>query len=255
MTVLTLYKRHPKRFLEITRGLPFEDKAAFSLIVDFIYLNDGIADDDAELIAGMLGLSPARWESIRGRLLGRKKIKIHRNLISILAVDEVLKDQFLYREAQSKKRLGRSKNKGLESRLIQENALTVVERLPLPGTAGDLAKVIGRDKTLFLIGQLKPAGNRSWRRAFYVPATLPKGHWLEKLLGEDLARKLCREFGGLILQPSNCQFLRQDFLRRSVHRLDAAGRHKRDIARTLECSERYVVKVLKSGERPPKGNP
>lgn len=244
MRALKWHKRNPAKFLHLTTGLPFEDKAAFHLLTDIVYLHDGAMSDEPKRISQMLGLSPARWESIRGRLQARKKIKIHRGLISIPAVDEVLKDQFLYREAQSKKRLGRSKNKGLESCLIQENALTVVERLPLPGTAGDLAKVIGRDKTLFLIGQLKPAGNRSWRRAFYVPATLPKGHWLEKLLGEDLARKLCEEFGGLILQPSNCQFLRQDFLRRSVHRLDAAGRNRKEIAVTLECSERYVSKVL-----------
>lgn len=74
----------------------------------------------------------------------------------------------------------------------------------LPPTAQDIARCIGVEQTVKLLGSLPSCGKRPWRRSLYVPATMTPDHPLVAVLGWHDALRLSREFGGLILQPPSC---------------------------------------------------
>lgn len=125
--------------------------------------------------------------------------------------------------------------------------------LPLPPSTQEIADVIGREKALFLIGQLKPTPGRSWRVCLYVPRRMPLDHWLVRLLGYQDAEELRREFGGIILQPGSCSHLVREFRNREVRRMAAEGMSHAEIADAVGLSSRHVRNLL--AERPPEETP
>ncbi|GGH64905.1 hypothetical protein GCM10010975_32180 [Comamonas phosphati] len=81
--------------------------------------------------------------------------------------------------------------------------------MQLPESAQEIADVIGRERALYLIGQLPryvggAPGKQSTRVILYVPKSLTDDHDLVRILGRDDAEKLCHHFGGEILNPANC---------------------------------------------------
>jgi uncharacterized protein YdaU (DUF1376 family) len=76
MNGLPYYKRYPRDFIEGTIGMPFEEKAAYGLVLDLIYMQNGRLPDDPRYIAGLLGLSVRRWNAIRASLLASGKLQI-----------------------------------------------------------------------------------------------------------------------------------------------------------------------------------
>lgn len=122
--------------------------------------------------------------------------------------------------------------------------------MDLPQSVQEIADVIGRDKALFLIGQLPQCGKRSWRANLYVPKRLKPDHQLVKLLGWKDANRMAREFGGMILQPSNCRHLHRQFRNASIHRMADEGMTVDQIAFAVDLTPRQVRNVLRQ-ERPP----
>lgn len=125
--------------------------------------------------------------------------------------------------------------------------------LPLPPSTQEIADVIGREKALFLIGQLKPTPGRRWRICLYVPRRMPLDHWLVRLLGYQDAEALRREFGGIILQPGSCSHLVREFRNREVRRMAAEGMSHAEIADAVGLSSRHVRNLL--AESPPEETP
>lgn len=125
--------------------------------------------------------------------------------------------------------------------------------MELPPSAQELADVIGRERTLYLIGQLPRSGSRAWRVNLYVPKSLTPDHQLVRILGWADAMRLVREFGGMILQPSNCNFLHREFRNREVLRLRAAGVSIAVIAEAVELTQRQVRNII--AETPPEEKP
>ena len=121
---------------------------------------------------------------------------------------------------------------------------------PLPASVAEIADVIGRDKALFLIGQMPVAGKRPWRVCFYVPKILPADHMLVRLLGWHDAQKLTRAFSGMILQPSNCRFLHRHHRNREIRRMHAEDMPVADIADAVELSTYRVREILADGPSP-----
>lgn len=121
--------------------------------------------------------------------------------------------------------------------------------MELPGCAQEIAEVIGREKTLFLIGQLPRSPSRSWRVVLYVPKRLPVDHDLVKLLGWNDADKLRKHFGGEILQPSNCNVVYRKARNRSARAMAADGMPIPQIADILDLTPRQVRNIL--AETPP----
>lgn len=88
------------------------------------------------------------------------------------------------------------------------------QHLPkLPPIVQDIADVLGRERAIFLIGQLPrcymrdshkragPNAGRSERVILYVPKTLKPDHVLVRILGWHDAERLVHAFGGELLNP------------------------------------------------------
>lgn len=67
--VFPYYKRYPSDFLESCEGMSFEQKGAYSIILDLIYARDGSLIDDPRLIAGILNCSVRKWNALRSDLI------------------------------------------------------------------------------------------------------------------------------------------------------------------------------------------
>ena len=77
----------------------------------------------------------------------------------------------------------------------------------LPGSAQQIADVIGMDATLELIRRLPRQFDKehpSGRPALYVPKTIPPNHRLVEWIGWDAAVKLSRYYGGDFLFVATC---------------------------------------------------
>lgn len=117
----------------------------------------------------------------------------------------------------------------------------------LPQSVAEIAEVIGREKALEFIGRLPVSGNRSWRRIVYIPKHLPADHKLVEMLGWRDAKKLCYAFAGMILQPSNLNYLHRQHRNREIHRLVAEGVSIKDVADMVELSPYRVREIIALG--------
>lgn len=128
--------------------------------------------------------------------------------------------------------------------------------LKLPNSLREIAEVLGTQKTLFLVGQLPKCfsgivtadgrSKRGYRPMLYVPtlARLKPDHFLVGVLGWNDAVKLCREFGGEILQPANCADLARQWRDQSVRRLASQGIDTKTLAEWFDVHERTIKNAL-----------
>lgn len=90
---LAYYKRFPRDFLEGTIGMTLEEKGAYAIILDLIFATDGRLKDDANYIAGNLGCSVRKWNSIREKLVALGKLSCDLGIISNSRADKILDEQ------------------------------------------------------------------------------------------------------------------------------------------------------------------
>lgn len=114
----------------------------------------------------------------------------------------------------------------------------------LPESAQEIADVIGVNQTLKLIYSLPQAGSRSWRVCFYVPKKLRADHHLVSVLGWDDAKRLVKEFAGMILQPSNCRHIKRQLRNIDIHRLSQQNIPIQQIAALHGITDRQVRNIL-----------
>lgn len=121
----------------------------------------------------------------------------------------------------------------------------------LPDSVAEIASVIGRDAAIYLIGRIGSSGSRPWRVCFYVPKLrrLTADHVLVRILGWHQAKRLCRHFGGEILQPSNCSFIERRHRDVRIAGLRSEGLSSRAItdqlrAEGMRVSHDVVKKVV-----------
>ncbi|WP_052022825.1 hypothetical protein [Ralstonia solanacearum] len=98
--------------------------------------------------------------------------------------------------------------------------------MQLPESVQEIADVIGRERALYLIGQLPTyvAGAKDKKSAhisFSVPklARLRDEHQLVRILGRADAEKMCQHFGGEILYPANCSEIYRRFRDKQIARM------------------------------------
>lgn len=114
----------------------------------------------------------------------------------------------------------------------------------------EIAAVIGREAALYLVGQLPrciPDSRKSEAVILYVPTAkrLTPDHNLVAILGWNAAEKLCRHFGGEILQPGNCRDIYRAFRDKSIARLVSEGNSKKTVAEWFGVTDRHVRSVTK----------
>ncbi|CAG2144488.1 hypothetical protein LMG31506_03017 [Cupriavidus yeoncheonensis] len=122
----------------------------------------------------------------------------------------------------------------------------------LPASVQEIADVIGRERALYLIGQLPRCyvdrkGHKGWRVILYVP-TLPRlspDHQLSQILGWNDAEKLARHFGGEILQPANCREIYRAYRDKVIIEKMCAGAKASDVAAMMEMTVRQIQNIAR----------
>lgn len=116
----------------------------------------------------------------------------------------------------------------------------------LPEAVREIAAVIGRQRALFLVGQLLNWDNPDpWRGKtvwLYVPTPkrLKPAHKLVAILGWDDAEALARELGGMALQLHSCNGILQRFRDNELRALASQGAATDTLAETFGITPRYV---------------
>lgn len=123
--------------------------------------------------------------------------------------------------------------------------------MKLPRSVQEIADVIGRERALYLVGQLPRCivGNardngRSPRVIMYVPKRMTLDHALVRILGLVDAEKLSEAFGGEILCPAPCLDLVRLHRDKGIRRLSAEGVRTSMIADWFGMSARHVTNIL-----------
>lgn len=117
---------------------------------------------------------------------------------------------------------------------------------PLPRSVQEIADVIGRDAALMLVDKLPRAYSPchpSGKVILYVPQQVRVDHPLVALLGIDLATKMVRAFGGMMLQPAICTALRVGERDEAIRAMRASGVSVQAIAREFRISDRQVRNI------------
>lgn len=118
MNGLPYYKAYPRDFFDGTVGMEFEAKAAYRLLLDLIYQHGGRLADDPRFIAGQLGCSVRKWNSLRSDIIKAGKITALDGIISNFRAD---KELIILKLLQDKNRENRSrpnKNKDLRNSVV-----------------------------------------------------------------------------------------------------------------------------------------
>jgi len=110
---LPFYKRYPRDLIEGTLGMPFEEKVTYAFVLDLIYLQQGNLPDDSRYIAGLLGVSVRKWNSLREKLIERGKIQVIGEFLTNYRAVIELESLGKYQDKQAENRSGASKNKEL----------------------------------------------------------------------------------------------------------------------------------------------
>lgn len=140
--------------------------------------------------------------------------------------------------------------------------------MKLPASVQEIADVIGRERALFLIGQLPrcyvrdsrradvPKGGLSERVILYVPKHLKPDHALVTILGWKDAQQLVQAFGGELLAPGNCRDVYRPHRDAAIHLMQRDGVPIPMIATWFDMTERRVRQVLEIPQeaRPPAAN-
>ena len=98
---LPYYKRFPRDFLEGTIGLSFQEKGAYAILLDLIYMRGGRLENDPRYIAAQLGCSVRFWKVAREGLLAKGKIEITNGVITNLRADEEIKQASAFSRKQA----------------------------------------------------------------------------------------------------------------------------------------------------------
>ena len=127
----------------------------------------------------------------------------------------------------------------------------------LPRSVQEIADVIGRERALYLIGQLPRCvagapGKQSSRVILYVPTPqrLSLSHNLVRILGYNDAVKLCRAFGGEILQPANCDEIYRRYRDGQILRMSGDGMTTAQIVAIFGVSSETVRSVRRTMQNP-----
>ena len=152
MNALPYYPRYPRDFFEGTAGMSLEEKGAYGLVLDLIYMMGARGlPDDPQYIAGQLGTSVRKWNSLRKSLIERGKLHTKDGIISNKRADKVKIKQRSYQDNQAENARGSSKNNDLEkpSQTYREEPEPNTDKIDDDSASADLTF---REKVLVAAG-------------------------------------------------------------------------------------------------------
>lgn len=121
---LPWYRRFPDNFIAGTVGLTLEEKGAYSLVLDLMYVRGGPVPDEPRYIAGVCNCSVRKWNSIRQRLLDLGKItSADGYLTNHRAEEEIEIARKISREAAENGAKGGIKSGEIRAQVKKNNAL------------------------------------------------------------------------------------------------------------------------------------
>lgn len=121
---------------------------------------------------------------------------------------------------------------------------------PLPKNMQAIAEVIGREKALFLLGQLprtkqvKRDTRTRYRIYLYIPKTLNPKSRLVEILGWNDAFKLTQVFTGETLCLESCKQMATNFLHKSIRQQFNSGIDIDTLAILFGMNTRSILKIL-----------
>ena len=121
---LPWYRRFPDNFIAGTVGLTLEEKGAYSLILDLMYVRGGPVPDEPRYIAGVCNCSVRKWNAIRQRLIDLGKITVADGYLTNHRAEEELDiARKISREAAENGAKGGDKSAEIRANVKQNNAL------------------------------------------------------------------------------------------------------------------------------------
>lgn len=112
-----------------------------------------------------------------------------------------------------------------------------MEAVPLPPTAQAVADVVGRQGALALASSVKS-------RTLYVPKSMPAGHWIRSVVGDEAAEALAEEYPGFILPLANCSRVVKAERNAKIFQMHLDGQRTEKIAQVFRVSSRQVRNVI-----------
>lgn len=101
MKGLPYYKRYPRDFIDGVVGMSFEERGAYSMILDLIYMRGGQLPCDARYIAGHLGCSVRKWTSLLDALVMHGKLRVVDGIISNFRANYEVEETGKFRDKQA----------------------------------------------------------------------------------------------------------------------------------------------------------
>lgn len=121
---LPWYRRFPDNFIAGTVGLTLEEKGAYSLILDLMYVRGGPVPDEPRYIAGVCNCSVRKWNAIRERLIDLGKITAADGYLTNHRAEEELDiARKISREASENGSKGGNKSAEIRAKVRKNNAL------------------------------------------------------------------------------------------------------------------------------------
>lgn len=121
---LPWYRRFPDNFIAGTVGLSLEEKGAYSLLLDLMYVRSGPVPDEPRYIAGVCNCSVRKWNAIRQRLLDLGKVTVVDGcLTNRRAEEEIEIARRISREAAENGAKGGNKSAQIRASVRKNNAL------------------------------------------------------------------------------------------------------------------------------------
>jgi uncharacterized protein YdaU (DUF1376 family) len=126
---LPWYRRFPDRFIAGTVGMTLEEKGAYSLVLDLMYVRYGPIPDEPRYIAGVCNCSVRKWNAIRKRLIDLGKIHVVDGyLVNFRAEEEIEIGRKISEEAAEKGAKGGIKSAEIRATAKKNNALAQAGR-------------------------------------------------------------------------------------------------------------------------------
>lgn len=125
MSNLPWYRRFPDNFIAGTVGLTLEEKGAYSLLLDLMYVRGGPVPDEPRYIAGVCNCSVRKWNAIRARLIELGKIEVAGGMLTNHRAEEELDiARKISREAAENGAKGGNKSAEIRSNVKKTNGLS-----------------------------------------------------------------------------------------------------------------------------------